>query len=54
MEQKNEKPLTVRDLLCLVLIALAVLYVTRVADNWRAESRYRDLRDRLERLEQRR
>lgn len=52
-EQRNDKTMTANDVFWLVVVAFTFLIVTSWMDSCHANWQYRDLRDRLERLEQR-
>lgn len=53
-EQRNDNPMTAGDVFFLVACVGILLLLLSAIDSCKARSRYLDLRDRLERLEQRR
>jgi hypothetical protein len=49
----GEKELTASDVFYLVLLCFVLVFLTNIGDSCVSQFRYRDLRDRLERLEKR-
>lgn len=52
-EQRESEPISTNDVFYVVVVAFVLLFLVSMADSCHAGWRYRDLRDRLERLEQR-
>lgn len=50
---ENGERFTTKDVFYLVIMTFVFMFLTTLADSCHASFRYRDLRDRLQRLEQR-
>lgn len=53
MSAPNDKPMTSDDVFWLVILVFIILFLAQTADSCHAGWRYRDLRDRIQRLEER-
>lgn len=53
MSERQDKPMTANDIFYLVLVASVFLFVVAMSNSCLSSWQYRDLRNRLERMEQR-